>query len=311
MKNDRHTIIFASFAESIEKLDNILVMAESIRSFAGQYKNAPIWLYAPKELLETATDRLQKLSSLGVEIKISRTPEGALRFPYARKVFAAGKAESEANGKTAILVWMDDDTVILQEPGVFALPDGVSLGYRPVMHKLIGSLYSEPPDEFWSRIYEVLSVPQSAMFPMETHTDHQTIRPYFNAGILVVRPECGILRKWAHNFEALYRNSSIFAMCREDRYRMIFLHQTALACAALNLLNEDKMHRLPDQVNYPLFFKEMFGAEHEYDNLSGVISLRYDIYFQNPAPDWAERLKGPKHLISWLKNHLGEKGVGR
>ena len=55
-----------------------------------------------------------------------------------------------------------------------------------------------------------------------------------------------------------------------------------------------------------MFFKAMFGAEKEYDDLTGVVTLRYDYYFQNPAPDWAEQLKGSAEKIAWLKQKLGK-----
>jgi hypothetical protein len=189
------------------------------------------------------------------------------------------------------------------------LAGGKSLGYRPVMHQNIGSLYSEKPDEFWTRLYRDLSVPEAAVFPMKTVADGKTLRPYFNAGLLVVKPERGILRKWAGCFTVLYRDPVLVGMCGRDERTRVFLHQAALAGAILSLLSKDEMVQLSDRCNYPIFFKEMYGAEREFDTIDGVVTLRYDVYFQNPAPDWAEKLKGPAATVSWLKERLGgEKG---
>jgi hypothetical protein len=303
MKSD---IIFATFAESEEQLSHAFVMSESIRAFTEKYKDSPIWIYVPESIPEIADEFGEKLALLDVEIKTCSSPQDALRFYYARKVFAAAKAESESEAKTNILVWMDDDTVFLKEPSDFMFKDGICFGYRPVMHKLIGSTYSEPPDEFWSQIYDDLGVPDSAFFPMLTHTDQETIRPYFNAGILVVRPERGILRKWAKSFPILYRDPALLKMCKEDEIKQIFLHQTALAGAVLLLVKHEEMIEFDEMVNYPMFFKAMFDSAKEYNCLDDVVTLRYDVYFRKPAPNWSDQLIGPEDKIDWLKARLGK-----
>jgi hypothetical protein len=304
---EKHIMIFASFAENEEQLYHTLPLAESIRTFAGKFRDAPIWIYAPKSLIDKEQEMVDKFTALNAEIKNSTAPEEALEFYFARKVFAAAKAEAEAQGKTEILVWMDEDTIVIKEPLDFALDQGVSLGYRPVMHQLIGSLYDEPADEFWSQVYEKLSVPESAIFPMITPADQKKIRPYFNAGLLVVRPERGILRKWAECFPLLYQDTVFAETCKQDRLKRIFLHQVALAGAILNLLKQEEMTQLSLQYNFPLFFKQMFGAVREFDSLDDVVTFRYDVYFRNPDPNWSEKLKGPKEVIDWLKVRLEKK----
>jgi hypothetical protein len=300
-------MIFAVFAENAEQLYHTLILAESIRTFAGKYAGDPIWIYLPESLLDMGEGVLEKLSSLDVEIKRSHTPPEALAFYYAAKVFAAAKAEAAAEGKAEFLVWMDEDTIVLREPADFNLERGMTFGYRPVMHRLIGSLYSEPPDDFWSSLYDKLSVPESSIFPMVTPADQKTIRPYFNAGLLVVQPEREILRRWSQGFQKLYQDPNIVKLCQGDRYRKIFLHQAALAAVVLSLLKPEEMIELSAGVNYPLFFKEMFGAQKEFDTITDVLTFRYDVYFRNPAPDWSQKLKGPPHIVSWLKERLDKR----
>lgn len=309
MGEQKSTLIFGTFAAGEEQLRHALVLAESLRTFGGRYMDAPMWVFVPEELVAEDSSIIQQFTALNVEIKTCSAPEEALIFPYARKVFAAAEAEKEAKGKTAVLVWMDDDTVILQEPNEFMLADGISFGWRPVMHLLIGSKYSEPPDEFWSLVFKDLDVKETSMFPMYTHTDNVEIRPYFNAGVMAVRPEKGILSEWAESFPVLYGDSVIVEMCRQDRLKAIFLHQVALACGVLNTTGKDEMVRLSDEINYPMFFKEMFGADQEYDDLRDVVTLRYDVYFRDPAPDWAEKLNAPDEMVTWLKEHLDAETV--
>ena len=305
--NKKTGIIFATYAESEEELLHARYLAESVRAFAGKYSDAPVWVYVPANLAEKADDALREFRALDVEIRTTDTPEDAMWFYYAGKVFAAGLAEAAAEELAAVLVWMDEDTIVLQEPADFALSAGIGFAYRPVMHNRSGSLYDDPPDSFWSRVYEKLSIDSGSLFPMVTPADRQTIRAYFNAGLLVVRPEHGILRKWGESFKILYRDSVLAEICREDVNKRIFLHQTALVGAVLNTLDKNAMSELSDRYNYPMFFKKMFGAMSEFESIDDVVTLRYDVYFRKPDPDWADQLKGSAHLISWMKERLGRK----
>ena len=298
--------MFAVFAESQEELRHCCYLAESIRAFGGRYRDASVWCYSPSEDAGNDPSVAGLLDSLGVERRTCTVPEAARQFYYAGKVFAAAEAEAAAEGSADVLVWMDEDTIVLDEPGAFGLADSIAFAYRPVMHNRSGSLYSEPPDAFWSRIYAVLAIPDSALFPMITPADRQTIRAYFNAGLVVVRPERGILRHWAGAFRQLYNDSMLVEMCRADRTKAIFLHQTALVGAVLNTLERSEMAELPEHYNYPIFFEQQWDAARAFGSIDGVITLRYDVYFRNPDPEWAEKLQGPADRVEWLRQHLSK-----
>jgi hypothetical protein len=173
------------------------------------------------------------------------------------------------------------------------------------MHQNIGSLYSEPADSFWTRVYELLRVPDAAIFPMDTPADQVTIRPYFNAGLLVIRPEAGILRKWAESFPVLYSDGILVGMCEQSILKRIFLHQVALVGAILTTVRQDEMIKLPATFNYPLFFHDRYESEKAFESIEGIVSLRYDVYFRDPEPDWKERLTGPPKMVRWLRERLG------
>jgi hypothetical protein len=298
--------VFASFAETGNQLQNIYYMAESIREFAGGFKDAKIIVYVPEYIDIPLGSIEKKFASLGVKVRVSSAPEDALWFYFAGKVYAAALAEKEADGSTDILIWMDEDTIVLQEPEAFILDRNIGLAYRPVMHNRSGILYGEPPNEFWARIYDVLKVKTESLFPMVTPADKQEINAYFNAGLLVVRPELGILRKWADDFTLLYNDSVLADMCRKNVDKRIFLHQTALVGAVLNTLEQENILELSEKYNYPIFFDQMYGAVGTFKSIDDIITMRYDVYFRNPAPDWSEKLQGSDTVITWLKARLGK-----
>jgi hypothetical protein len=303
----RAPLVFAVFAEDREQLGHALFLTESVRAFAGSRRDAPVWVYVPQALAASEPVLAGRLAALNAEVRTSEAPEDALAFPLSRKVFAAAQAESAAADRSEVLAWMDEDTIVLQEPRDFALPRGVCLAYRPVMHQRIGSLYDEPVDDFWSRVYEKLSVPETAVFPMVAPADGKKLRAYFNAGLLVVRPERGILRRWARDFPVLYRDTVFAGMCRQDRFKALFLHQAALAGAILSDVKRGEMRELSLQYNFPIFFAEMYGARRQFDSITDVVTLRYDVYFRDPAPDWTLKLKGPPETVAWLAERLGKR----
>jgi hypothetical protein len=174
------------------------------------------------------------------------------------------------------------------------------------MHNRSGTLYGQPPNEFWNRIYDKLKIDNSLLFPMVTPADQQTINAYFNAGLLVVRPELGILRAWGESFKVLYEDSVLAKMCEDDITHRIFLHQTALVGAVLHRLGQDEMVELSLQYNYPIFFHHQFDATSAFESIEDVVTLRYDIYFRDPDPQWASKLKGDAQKIAWLKARVGK-----
>jgi len=298
-------IVFAAYGETEEELNYLYCLAESIREFGGNVKDAPLWIFVPEHINIPVDSIIGRFGSIrNVEIKLSQTPPDALAFYFAGKVFAAGKAEKLAADKAEILVWMDSDTILLTEPGDFILPDSIAFAYRPVMHNRSGTLFNEPPNRFWKRIYEVLEIDEKTLFPMITPADNQEIKTYFNAGLIAIRPEFGILGKWGKDFEKLYRDSALIEMCHADITNRIFLHQTALVGAVLNTIDRSQMIELSDRYNYPIFFDIMFGADQPFDSLNNVVTLRYDYYFRNPEPNWEDKLIGDKEIIGWIKSRL-------
>jgi hypothetical protein len=300
-------IVFATFAEKESDLERIRVMIESIRTFAGQFKDAPVWVYLTEPVLASESEHLEKIESLGAEFRLGQAPEEATWFYLSRKVFASAQAEEAAAGKANFLAWLDVDTIFLQEPGEFLLPKENSLGYRPVMHRNISPLFEEPLDEFWKRAYQNMSIPESLAFPMVTVANGEKIRPYINAGCLIVRPERGLLKKWAETFPLLYKDPVLKEMCAQDERKRIFLHQVALSGAVMKHLGRGEILELSNRINYPLFFREMFGAKRDFHDISEAITIRYESFFINPPPDWDKILSGPADRIAWLKNQFQTK----
>lgn len=281
-------------------------MVESLRTFGGKFKDAPVWIYTTDELLASESEALAELASLNIEFRISQAPQDATWFFLAKKVFAAAQAEADAQGKATILARLDNDTIFTQEPDEFIFTTGKKLGYRPVFHRNINPLYSEPLDKYWTRAYQIMGIQESTVFPMVTPADGDTIRPYFQAGCLVVRPEREILRKWAEMFTVLYQDSLIKKLSEQDQRKRIFTFQVALTGAVLNNLDLNEIMKFSDSVNYPIFFREMFGAKRDFHDITNAVTVRYEHFFVDPPADWDKQLAGPADRIAWIKQHFSQ-----
>ena len=297
-------LVVTTFVETAEEIHWASVMVESLRTFGGRLKDAPVWVYASEGFWAAESGRLARLASLGAEVRTGRAEESVTWFPLARKVFAAAQAEAEAAGKAVILARLDPDTIFLGEPEDFILPGGKDLGYRPVFHRTISPLYEEPLDAYWSRAYELMGIRASEVFPVVTPADGDTIRAYFQAGCIVVRPERGIMRKWEAMLALLAADPLIKEICGTDSRKRLFTFQVALVGAVLKGLPRTALHAFPDRINYPIFFKEIYGAKRDFLDLSRAVTVRYEGLLANPPPDWDKKLAGPADKIAWIREHL-------
>ncbi|MFX0125282.1 MAG: hypothetical protein ACFFAE_16765, partial [Candidatus Hodarchaeota archaeon] len=184
-------LVFACVSSGLDIETQIFVA--SIRRFGGALSESPIWIFTPRSENEIPQGIRKRFQKFGVKI-ISITIDPKIRkFPFAAYVFATATAESFAKDKTEIMAWMLPDTLVIDEPKHFQLERDKNIGYRPVHHTLVGSIYNEPIDPFWELLYRKCNVTEDKIFPMKTHVDNNTLRPYFNAGFLIVRPEKGLL----------------------------------------------------------------------------------------------------------------------
>ncbi|UCD96504.1 MAG: hypothetical protein JSV35_00160 [Candidatus Bathyarchaeota archaeon] len=220
------------------------------------------------------------------------------QFPFLQKVLLSAQAEAVTQAKTARLAWLDSDTIVVQEPKELLLPKDIYLGYRPVHHTIIGSHFDESPDLFWRSIYRHCRVPEDRMFPMITHIDGIEIRPYFNAGLLVVRPERQLLQNWRDSFLKTYKAAEFQKLYEKDARYAVFMHQAVLAGTILSTLMTDEIMELPSTYNYPLHLFWEDVTDGRPSSLEDVVTFRYENFFENS--DWRKKIPAKEKLKQWI-----------
>ena len=169
-------MIFACFAAGKNDASRALLLAESIRAFAGDFSSFPFLLIMPQGADQLAIKIREKIEYLEVELHRFEIDSQAAGFPFAGKVVASAAAEALAIGKSSQLVWMDNAALVVNSVDQLLLDRGIKLGYRPVDHLLIGSPFNKPIDPFWELVYEICGVSEDDVFPMVTSADQVKMR---------------------------------------------------------------------------------------------------------------------------------------
>jgi hypothetical protein len=293
-----HKMIFSCFAAGEADIARAMLLAESIRTFAGEYSDLPFLLV---HLLETGqfTDMQQeKIQRFDIHTHPVELTEDIASFPFAGKVIASASAEEFSEGKSSQLVWMDTGSLVVNPLELLLLKEGIRIGYRPVDHLLIGSPYEEPPDDFWKFIYQSCGVSSESVYSMLTSTDQVIMRPYINAGMLVVRPEEKLLECWRDTFLDVYQTPRAIKFYEDNYLYRIFIHQAVLAgCFIAGYPAYDAV-QLPPGVNYPLHMHTRYPSHLKPTSMNDLVSFRYEDYFSTPG--WEQILPVDPPLKDWL-----------
>ncbi|MFX1416526.1 MAG: hypothetical protein ACFFC0_06915 [Promethearchaeota archaeon] len=301
--SEERRLVIATIAHpSSTSETNALLLTESIRAFGGSLSSTPIWCFTPENESSVSAvfkRRLDFLDTVLVPFQIARKSR---EFAFAGHVHAAANAESKAMGQSKLLVWLAPNTLVLQEPRGFLLQKGKSLGYRPVHHKLLGSSIEEPLDEFWTLIYEHCGVPEDQVFTMKTHVEDIPIRPYFNAGSLIVEPDIKILQTWLDTFLRVFQRSEYLEFYNQDIRYEVFMHQAVLTGVILSNLSNRRMVELPSSYNYPLNLYAEDKTKNRPESLEECVTVRHEGFYKDSS--WMKKIPAKKRLKEWIAEQL-------
>jgi hypothetical protein len=297
--SDKNKIIFTTVAYPVEWSEaNALLLVQSIRDFGGDLSRSPIWCLVPDFGPKPSESFKQRMGVLNAELISFEIEREIARFFFAADIRAAALAESMAVDKTDILVWLSSNTIILKEPEDFLLAENKKLGYRPVHHTNVGSLYDKPMDTFWSLVYRHCEVPEEHVFPMKTHVDENILRPYFNAGIMAIRPDKGLLKKWHDKFFEVYQAPEFTELYENDERYVIFIHQALLSGIIISACEPGEIQELPGTYNYPLHLYEEDVTAHRPSSIDSLITVRHE--GPHKIKDWISKIPHGEQLKEWF-----------
>jgi hypothetical protein len=175
------------------------LLCESIRTFGGRYRQAPIIAVSPRPPLALGSEARAHLEALGVTYVVEPLNETGSPYGAINRIVAG--AWAEALSPRPYLVVLDTDTVFVGEPEFV----GADVGVRPVDIK--GSASSgpgDPLDAYWTRLCRLGSIDPSRLPMVSTTIDKVRIRASYNSGFTVIRRDLGILQKTREIFFASF-----------------------------------------------------------------------------------------------------------
>ena len=294
-------ITFATLATPASAAKTILFV-ESLRAFGGAFTSSPVIVLTPAHTGALPEDAVSKLDALGAQRITFEMREAVQGFPLAAVPYAAAAAEAQVKGNSELLVWMLLDALILNPPAPFDLPAGIDFAYRPVHHTLVGSIYDQPPDAFWSAVYRHCEADEASLFPMQTCVRDNILRPYFNAGLAVVRPVLELLTTWAETFDRLVHHPDFETLYQENKLYAVFMHQAILSAVVPKLLARERMMELPETINYPLHLHTEHPPENRPARLNDLITCRYEEF--EILQGVLDAIPVDEPLKSWLTEQL-------
>ncbi len=294
----KNTLTFVSLVIPGKAATKALVMANSLRTFGGEFRDCPVWFMVPAGMDPFTDKTRQAMAGLNIHTQFFEISSELLNFLFASKIVAAAQAEADLQGSSGCLAWLDLDTIILRQPDELHLHPGKHLAYRPVHHKLIGSAWDEPLDSFWELVYRSCRVPADRQFPMVTHTG-QKIRPYFNAGSFVSRTGSQLMALWKDTFLRLYQDLEFQAWYQTSELYTIFIHQVIFTGVILQALKPDQLQELSPHINYPLHLHAEIPPAQRPTSLDELTTVRYENIFDSPT--WHSDLPILNPLQPWLQ----------
>ena len=288
-------VAFIACVEHGNLENQAVLLFRSIRKYAGKYKNAPIYSFQPRNGTPLKEDTLKAFEELGIVHSTEKLNAEFHYYPRANKIFACARAEEVF--RQDIFVFLDSDTVVMNEPDSFELPNGVVAAVRPVDNKNEGSSgIDDPNDEYWRKMYLICGVPETPF--VESVVDRKRIRSYWNSGLVVMRRAEGLFQQWRDNFIKLMQAK------HAPGGRLAFVEQLSLSPTLAKVANKIKI--LDYRYNYPLPKRSLLVEPYRSAQLEDLIHIHYHRWFNKPG--FLDMLKPPlnknSEIYQWISNFL-------
>jgi hypothetical protein len=294
MTKNSDTVI-AFFYQPGESTREAALLSRNLVRFSGHFNECLHWIFE----LPAIQPEAEVIPSNPNFIRFIPTiPETVGEFPFAKKVFIAAEAEMLADEALAPqLVWMDTNTIVLKEPQALILKEHEKIAIAPVHLQNISSRMDQAANGYWQLIYSQCHVSKNHVFSMTTVVDKVQIRPHFNAGLISVNPQIGILRRWRDNFASLYQDPRMQEFYQQDERYKTYLNQAVLAGTILNVCEYKEIKILPNEYNFPLHLFDRMDESSKPDSLNALVTARYEDLDDKA---WSTALPVKEPFKSWL-----------
>jgi hypothetical protein len=310
---DESEIAFLICTEANRLEPQARLLCESIRTFGGRYRQAPILAVSPRPHLALGPAARARLEALGVTYFVEPLNETGSTYGPINRIVAG--AWAEAFSSRPYLVLLDTDTVFVGEPG-FARAD---VGVRPVDVKGASSSGAgDPLDIYWIRLCELGGIEPSRLPRITTTIDQVPIRASYNGGFAVIRRDLGILRKTWEIFFASHSENLRPRTCVQgevlastgfvgrEASEWWGASQAALSVAIWSSTSD--VHTYDGRYNIPLHNLVEPGRSWPMGRGSKPVLLHYhylaEAQYQTHFRRVLARIRCPSGVVRWIEDRL-------
>ena len=235
----------------------------------------------------------RRLGTVGLQHRREILNRDFIDYAVGNKIFVYAWAEETLDRD--VLVFLDSDTIFTGEPEALDLADGFDAAIRPAhstAHNSSGP--GHPMDPYWKRVYNLLGVVNEHYVTTELGT---TTRAYFSAGLIAVRRQAGLFRKWKADFLRLTDENCLpeSGIARSDE----------ISLAATMLRAMDRVTVLDGRYNY-LIFKRANSPLPGIEQLEDLVHIHYRKLFSERG--FLRRVRPASAptapVLTWIEQYL-------
>ncbi len=268
-----------------------LLLFESIRRYAGRFRDCSLYALSPRTGHAISKNARRELDELGAEYVDTILNTDCPEYGSANRVAAAAHIEDQRRHE--ILVILDSDTLFLREPGEFVLPPDIDVAVRPVDIKGISTAGPKDScDTYWRDLCRCGGIDYDEIPWSESFVDRRRIKANYNGGLVVVRGELSILRRWADVFfrsirEGLRPSTASGSFRTGTGWiepaagRLWGSNQAALSLAIWH--TTQRVRELPPTYNYPLHQHERIDPVLAAAVFPNLVHVHYHWLFEEDA----------------------------
>jgi len=298
------TIGFVTVVESGDLESQAVFLVESIRRLP-ELRDSPIYVVQPRlgrPVSQKTLRHLSALDALFVSKDLNRTWR---HHGLMNKVYASAPVESWVEGELDTLVLLDTDTVVIDALDALRLSSPYSVAATPEhsweIAERIGQPIDTPLSPFWQMIFDNCHVNMPIDWSVRTIVDECQILPYFNSGVVAVKPERGIFRTWRENVERLATDERARRLVPGSP-EFFFVEQSMLAGTVLGTVPHEEIQVLDARFNYPFPSHKLLPAGTRVAQLDDASIVHYHDKFFNLY--WMDDVAVSAPLAGWLRSRL-------
>ncbi len=299
MADARQSLAFLLCVEAGPLERQSILLADSIRRWAGGYADDPIHAFRLRTGPRLAPETYLTLEQLGVILHEEVLNRAHHDYVHANTIYAMAWAEDHLDAE--VIVWCDSDKIFLSEPSAFDLAEGkIAAGTGPYYRGRTRGPKStgrgHPFDLYWRRMYELAGVSQE---PFTTALiDGRRLRAFWNGGLIVLRRRAGLAHEWLELLNSLLEIGHV------PDYGVLNIDQLSLA--AVFARRPEAVTSLDYRYNHNLALRARLPEPQRSYELADLVSIHYHTWFNRVGflEDLRPRLAPGCDRYVWLQQFL-------